>query len=166
MPRKDARIVVVCKIVQAPPDHLIIAGKYRLTRKLGQGGMGSVSAEQPGSALPSVIQSIDAGIVTNPVALSRFLREAQSAASLRSPHVVQIMDHGVDNGTPYIVMELLEGESLAERLTRLGRRGPTETARVLTQVAASNRCAHTRPASCIAISSPTTCSSSATTTKS
>ena len=49
------------------------------------------------------------------------MREAQAAASLRSPHVVQILDYGVDDTTPFIVMELLEGETLAERLKRVGR---------------------------------------------
>ncbi len=136
-------VVVVCKIVQAPPNDVIIAGKYRLTRKLGQGGMGAVwLAEHLSLKSYVAIKLIDLENVTNPEALSRFLREAQSAASLRSPHVVQIMDHGVDNGTPYIVMELLEGESLADRLTRLGRLQPAETARVLTHIARAIGRAH------------------------
>lgn len=75
-------------------------------------------------------------------ALARFLREAQSAASLRSPHVVQILDHGVDNGTPYIAMELLEGESLADRLARVGRLEPAELARIMTQVGRAIARAH------------------------
>ncbi len=48
------------------------------------------------------------------------MREAQSAATLRSPHVVQILDYGVDDKLPFIVMELLDGENLAQRLRRLG----------------------------------------------
>jgi serine/threonine-protein kinase len=75
-------------------------------------------------------------------ALARFLREAQSAASLRSPHVVQILDHGVDQGQPYIAMELLEGESLAERLIRDGTLSPVETSRIITHMARALSRAH------------------------
>jgi serine/threonine-protein kinase len=75
-------------------------------------------------------------------ALARFLREAQSAASLRSPHVVQILDHGVDEGQPYIAMELLEGESLAERLVRDGTLSPVETSRIITHMARALARAH------------------------
>ncbi len=51
-----------------------------------------------------------------PEAQARFEREAKAAAQLRSPHVVQILDHGVCEGTPYIAMELLDGEDLGKRL--------------------------------------------------
>jgi serine/threonine-protein kinase len=121
----------------------VIAGKYRLLRKLGQGGMGSVwYAEHMTLHSPVAIKLIDPSIADNAEALGRFLREAQSAASLRSPHVVQILDHGVDNGVPYIAMELLDGESLADRLTRVGRLSPGETARVLQHVARAIGRAH------------------------
>jgi serine/threonine-protein kinase len=80
----------------------------------------------------------------NPQALDRFRREARSAASLRSLHVVQILDDGVDDasGAPFIVMELLEGESLAERLARVGRLGPVDTARVVRHIARALGRAH------------------------
>ncbi len=121
----------------------VIAGKYRLLRKLGQGGMGSVwYAEHLTLHSPVAIKLIDPSIADNAEALGRFLREAQSAASLRSPHVVQILDHGVDNGIPYIAMELLDGESLADRLERVRRLSPQDTARVLVQVARAIGRAH------------------------
>jgi eukaryotic-like serine/threonine-protein kinase len=91
---------------------------------------------------PVAVKLIDPEVAQNPEALSRFLREAQAAAALRSPHVVQILDHGVDGGVPFIVMELLDGESLASRLERVGRLSPEETARVLTQVARAMTKAH------------------------
>ncbi len=77
-------------------------------------------------------------------ALNRFHREARSAAAIRSPHVVQIFDHGVDAtfGVPFIVMELMDGESLANRLARLGRIGPEEVARIFTHVARALSRAH------------------------
>jgi serine/threonine-protein kinase len=75
-------------------------------------------------------------------ATARFLREARLAAALRSPHVVQILDHGFDGVTPYIAMELLEGESLAERLERVGCLSPAETARVIQHLARAMTRAH------------------------
>src|SRR6185503_12368337 len=86
----------------------VLAGKYALVSKLGQGGMGAVwRAEHVQLRSPVAIKLIDQQIAQNPEALARFMREAQSAAALRSPHVVQILDFGADNGVPYIAMELL-----------------------------------------------------------
>src|SRR5882724_9030030 len=127
--------------VGAPPK--ILAGKYQLERELGRGGMGSVwLAQHLTLHSPVAIKLIDETVVTNPEALTRFLREAQAAASLRSPHVVQILDHGVDNGVPFIVMELLDGESLAARIERVRRLSPQETARIMTQVGRAMTKAH------------------------
>ena len=121
----------------------ILSGKYRLERELGRGGMGSVwLAQHLTLRSPVAIKLIDPGIATNPEALARFLREAQAAASLRSPHVVQILDHGVDEGVPFIVMELLEGESLAARIERSRQLTPSDTARILTQVGRAIARAH------------------------
>ncbi len=121
----------------------VFGGKYRLERKLGQGGMGSVwRAEHVQLKSPVAIKLIEETIATNPEALARFMREAQAAASLRSPHVVQILDHGADNGVPYIAMELLEGESLAQRLDRLKRLEPREAALVITHIARAVSRAH------------------------
>jgi eukaryotic-like serine/threonine-protein kinase len=113
----------------------VLGGKYALLTKLGQGGMGSVwRAEHIQLRSPVAVKLIDAQIVANPEALARFMREAQSAAALRSPHVVQILDYGADRGVPYIAMELLEGESLAHRLARVGRLPPAQTAHIMTHV--------------------------------
>ena len=105
--------------------------------------MGSVWLAQHLTLRSSVaIKLIDPAIATNPEALSRFLREAQAAASLRSPHVVQILDHGVDDGVPFIVMELLDGESLASRLERQRQLSPQDTANIMTQVCRAMNKAH------------------------
>lgn len=74
--------------------------------------------------------------------LSRFLREAQAAAALRSPHVVQILDYGVDRGTPYFAMELLDGESLRTRLRRVGRLNPKEAGTLFLQLGRAVSRAH------------------------
>jgi serine/threonine protein kinase len=121
--------------VTAPREHSIIAGKYRLIRQLGQGGMGSVwLAEHLTLCSQVAIKLIHVDMAGSAEVLGRFLREAQAAASLRSPHVVQILDHGVDDGTPYIAMELLDGESLADRLARVGRLEPAALARIMTGI--------------------------------
>ena len=124
-------------------EGLTLAGRYRLVTKLGQGGMGSVwRAEHLTLGIPVAIKLIDASIAQSEEALARFRREAQAAAELRSAHVVHIIDYGVENDTPYIAMELLEGESLAARLERVGKLSPLDTATILTQVVRALTRAH------------------------
>lgn len=91
---------------------------------------------------PVAIKVIDREVADGDLALSRFMREAQAAASLRSPHVVQILDYGTEEDRPFMVMELLEGETLADRIDRLGRLGPQETYRVMSHVARAVSKAH------------------------
>ena len=114
----------------------VLADRYRLLEPLGQGGMGTVwRAEHVELGSKVAVKLIDEGIAESSDALGRFKREAKAAAGLNSAHVVQIFDYGIDNGTPYIAMELLEGESLGERLDRTGTLSPEETLRVLTHAA-------------------------------
>jgi serine/threonine-protein kinase len=121
----------------------VLAGRYRLLRQLGQGGMGSVWEAEHLSLRSSVaVKIIDRALATSEDMRARFMREARAAASLRSPHVVQILDHGVDGDTPFIAMELLEGESLADKLDRLGSLPPAKAAHVLTHVARAVARAH------------------------
>jgi len=121
----------------------IIAGRYRLTSKLGQGGMGSVwRAEHLSLGSEVAIKLIDPAVAGSPEVRARFVREAQAAAQLRSPHVVQIIDYGVDDETPFIAMELMVGESLSDRLDREGRLSPEVTARIVTEVSRALGKAH------------------------
>ena len=92
-------------------------GPYRIVRKLGEGGMGVVYAAEDERLHRAVaIKTIrDAG---DSAARDRFMREARAAASLSHPNVCQLFDIGDTEGTPFLVMELLDGESLAERLGR------------------------------------------------
>lgn len=125
------------------PDDRVIAGKYRLIARLSKGGMGSVwRAQHLELDCPAAVKLLEPGFAESPEALTRFKREAQSAASLRSANIVQIFDFGVDNGTPYIAMELLRGQSLAERLSERCPLSPEETALVLSQVARAVGWAH------------------------
>lgn len=112
----------------------LLGGKYRLIRLLGQGGMGTVWHAQHLSLNASVALKFVTSNEMDAQGLQRFLGEARMAAALRSPHVVQILDYGVLDGIPHIAMELLEGQSLAERLAREGRLDVGDTARVIQHV--------------------------------
>src|SRR4051794_15643275 len=122
----------------------MLAGKYRLVREIARGSMGSIwYAEHALLRLPVAIKfmqlSDNVGGASTPLAraeaMRRFLAEARIAVAARSPHVVQVFDYGVDQGTPYLVMELLEGQPLAERLGKLGSLGAEETAAICVQIA-------------------------------
>src|SRR5215510_3880027 len=124
------------------PGH-VIANKFRLVRQLGRGGMGSVwAADHLALSSQVAVKIIDPAIARNQEALARFLREAQAAAALRSPHVVQTFDYGVQDGVPFIAMQLLEGESLAHRIERAGPIPLPETAKIMTQVGRAIARAH------------------------
>ncbi|MCC6897712.1 MAG: serine/threonine protein kinase [Polyangiaceae bacterium] len=128
---------------KVPEIGLVLAGRYRLDEKLGEGGMGTVwRAEHLVLCAPVAVKVLDRDISKDEEAHDRFIREARSAASLRSPHVVQILDYGVDDGFPYIAMELLEGETLQQRLARLGTMTALDTARVIAHVARAVARAH------------------------
>jgi serine/threonine-protein kinase len=125
----------------APGD--VLDGKYRLIAPLGSGGMGTVwRAEHLTLRSGVAVKVMNQRIADHPDALARFQREAQAAAALRSPHVVSVLDSGVHDGAPFVVMELLEGESLDQRLRRVGRLPFEETARIVTQVARALTRAH------------------------
>ena len=148
-----------------PIADLIVAERFRLVRMLGRGGMGSVwLAQHLGLDIPCAVKFIEGEYAAVPEAQARFEREAKAAAALRSPHVVQILDHGIWQGTPYIAMELLDGEDLGKRLQRLGRMPPERRLIASSRRSAARSRRRTRPASSTATSSPTTSSSCATTT--
>ncbi len=116
----------------APPPREIIAQRYRLLGQIGKGGMGSVwIAEHTSLKTRVAVKLLDPKLAEDATLRARFLREAKSAAALKSAHVVQILDHGVDDGVPYIAMELLDGESLRARLSREKRLEPAAAGRVL-----------------------------------
>ncbi|HMJ15805.1 MAG TPA: protein kinase [Polyangiaceae bacterium] len=120
---------------EKPPGDLV-AGKYRLTRLLGRGGMGSVwEGVHTSLGTHVAVKFIETEHATSSEARNRFENEARAAAKLRSKHVVQVYDHGVSlDGRPFIVMEFLAGEPLDRRLDRVNRLSPADTARIVHQV--------------------------------
>jgi len=122
---------------------MVLAGRYRLDRQLGKGGMGSVwLAEHLALNSWVAVKLMDPSIASTVEGAERFKREAQAAASLRSAHVVQVLDYGVHENTPFLVMELLQGQSLAECLERERRLSPERTLTVISQVARAIGRAH------------------------
>jgi serine/threonine protein kinase len=121
----------------------ILGDKYRLIRQLDKGGAGTVwLCEHVSLATAVVVKLIATELALAEDGRQRFLAEARALAALRSPHVVQVLDYGVDAGTPYIVMEYLDGESLADRLLRLGRLRPEDTGTVVRHVSRAIGRAH------------------------
>ncbi|HEX3774748.1 MAG TPA: serine/threonine-protein kinase [Polyangiaceae bacterium] len=114
----------------------IIANRYRLLRKLGAGGMGSVwLAHDQSLDSQCAIKLVDPEKAANEEVRVRFEREAKAAAQIRGVNVVDIFDHGIFDGIPYIVMEFLEGEDLGARLDRNGPLDLDQTYQVIAQVA-------------------------------
>ena len=121
----------------------LVAGKYRLLGPLARGAMGTIwRAEHVLLGCSVALKLIDDRAPLRAEARLRFLREARTAAALRGAHVVQLLDYGLDQETPYLVMELLAGESLRERLLRVGCLSKRETLRVVSQVARALSRAH------------------------
>lgn len=127
-----------------PVSGQIVGGRYRLVRPLGEGGMATVwAAEHLTMGNLVAVKIISTELLDCELAITRFSREARAAAQLRSPYVVQLFDHDVDPVVgPYIAMELLEGESLAERLEREHTLPPKNLCRILHQVSKGLMRAH------------------------
>ncbi len=120
-----------------------VAGSFRLVHELGRGAMGAVwRAHHTRLNVPCAVKFILGEAAEAPGPRARFEQEAQAAALLRSPHVVQVFDYGVWQGIPYIAMELLEGEDLDARLARAGRLGLGEAAAIVAQIALALERAH------------------------
>ncbi len=107
----------------------IVADKYRVDRVLGAGGMGVVLAAHHLHLDERVaIKTMLPSMLNQKEAVERFLREARAAVKIKSEHVARVSDVGkLDSGAPYMVMEFLEGEDLAERIAQHGPL-PTEQA--------------------------------------
>jgi len=122
----------------------LVAGKYRLTRLLGRGGMGSVWEgvhETLGTRV--AVKRIEVENAESAAVRKRFENEARAAAKLQSKHVVEVYDYGVGaDGHPFIVMQYLEGEALDKRLLRVGRLPAAETARIVVQICRALSRAH------------------------
>ncbi|HEY8428436.1 MAG TPA: serine/threonine-protein kinase [Sandaracinaceae bacterium] len=123
----------------------VVAGRYRLEKQLGEGGMAEVfRAEDLTDGRRVAVKILRADIATNPEAVERTKREGELLSQIDNPAIVQVETFGqLEDGTVFLVMELLEGETLGERMRR-GPLDPTELAPIVAGTCAGLHAAHSR----------------------
>lgn len=121
----------------------VIAGRYRLEAPIGAGGMAEVfRALDTTLDRPVAVKILAPQYAKDPSFVDRFKREAQAAARLNHPNVVGVYDSGSDDGTHYIVMEFIEGRTLADFLSKGGRLAPTKAVEIAERIADALEAAH------------------------
>jgi len=142
-PEDDARRMEPTEVL--PSGHLV-DGKYRLGRLIGEGGMGAVyEAEHTGLGAAVAIKLLNEGFTTDQKAVSRFRREGRAAAAIRHENIVAVYDTGTsEQGVPFLVMELLDGESLSSFLRRERAVSPKVAAAIAVQILAGLGAAHSK----------------------
>jgi hypothetical protein len=124
-------------------DELGRLGKYRVLKVLGHGGMGIVFlAEDPKLNRNVAIKAMLPALAASASAGKRFLREAQAMAAVKHDHIVTIFQVDEERGVPFLVMELLQGESLDDRLKRESKLPPAEVLRIGREIAEGLQAAH------------------------
>jgi len=120
-----------------------LGGRYRVEELLATGGMGEVWAARDLLLDRAVaVKVLGGALAGDGRAAERLRREARAAARLEHPSIARVLDLGEQDGRPYLVMELLEGESLAARIDRAGAMAAPEAARVVAAVADALEAAH------------------------
>lgn len=135
-------------MTDASPDTLapetVVAGKLRVVRALGQGGMGAVyEVEHVFTKHRRALKLLHPQFAANPAVVARFLREASAAGRIGNPHIVETFDAGqLPGGEPYLVMELLSGSALDQLLARRGRLPVAEAIEIVRQACSGVQAAH------------------------
>ena len=118
-------------------------GSFRVLSLLGEGGMGRVYlAEHILIGRRAAIKVLSADIAAKEELVSRFFTEARAVNDIRHPNIVEVTDFGTFGNQPYIVMELLDGETLEQRLLRVSTMDASSVARVVAQIAAAVGAGH------------------------
>lgn len=122
----------------------LVGGKYRIVRRIGVGGMGSVyEARHAGLGTPVAIKVLLPQLAKVPTVADRFRREAQVSATLKHPHVIQVTDvDQLPDGRPYLVMELLKGQTLQDYLDQHKSLSREEAVDIGLQILLGLECAH------------------------
>ena len=116
----------------------LLADRYRLNAHLARGGMADVyAASDEVLGRKVAVKMLHANYATDEAFIQRFRREAQAAANLTHPNIVSIFDTGKDNGHYFIVMELVEGQTLRDVLRSDGPLLPRRAAEIASEVAAA-----------------------------
>jgi eukaryotic-like serine/threonine-protein kinase len=123
----------------------VLSGRYRLEAKLGSGGMSTVYlARDETLDRPVAVKVMHREMSEQEDQLARFRQEARAVAKLSHPNVVSVIDAGEDGGHPYIVFEYVEGETLKQRVARIGALDPQEAIAYAIEVARGLAVAHAR----------------------
>jgi len=127
-----------------PREGKVLQGRYRILSLLAEGGMGVVyKGERVGIGRPVVIKFLHAVLSDKPGIVDRFEREARATARLNHPNCVALVDFGIDEGAPYLVMEYVEGKTLADLLDH-GPVKPERAIEISKQILAGLEHAHER----------------------
>jgi serine/threonine protein kinase len=118
-------------------------GDYELLDMIAEGGMGTVyRARHQGTGTIVALKLVPPHLAGNAVLMKRFQQEYSAASSLDHPNIVRALEFGFHGSSPYMVMELIEGESLGQRLEREGRLPEAEAIRIIAQAAQGLQKAH------------------------
>jgi serine/threonine-protein kinase len=136
-------------MTEAKPESKIavgaeLVGKYRVTREIGRGGMAAVyEAIHLALGKKVAVKVLAADLAASTTVIERFFREARAASSVKSPYIVDIYDSGrLEDGRPFIAMEMLDGETLYDLMTRVRLIDPQTTIRIISQCAKGLMKAH------------------------
>src|SRR6267154_619347 len=122
-----------------------LSGRYRLDSRIGAGGMSTVYLALDVTLQRQVaIKLMNREVASDSDQLERFRREARAVAQLSHPHIVGVIDAGEDESRPYIVFEYVEGETLKERIRRVGRLPIAEAVAYAIEIARALGAAHAR----------------------
>jgi serine/threonine protein kinase len=126
------------------PRGTLLGGKYRIDREIGRGGMAAVyEAENVNINKRVAIKLLAGHLTASQTVVERFLREARAVSAIKSPHICEVYDSGrLDDNTPFLVLELLEGESLYDAMCRDRQMSPAVTLSIVLQAAKGLAKAH------------------------
>ncbi|MEM1031114.1 MAG: serine/threonine-protein kinase [Myxococcota bacterium] len=126
------------------PKGTVLSGKYRIVREIGRGGMAAVYEATNVDIDKRVAIKLLAGhLASSQTVVERFLREARAVSQITSPHICDVYDSGrLEDGAPFLVLELLEGESLYDTMCRERQMTPEVTLTIILQVARGLAKAH------------------------
>lgn len=121
-----------------------IGGDCTILQKLGEGGMGAVFRALLADGSSVAVKILQPNLATEPVIVARFEREALMAGQIDHPNVVRILGRGIEEGVPYMVMELVEGRDLFEVISKDGKLSPARAATIASQICDAVATAHDR----------------------
>src|SRR5882724_882443 len=128
-------MVFVKAMPNQEPAESLLGGKYRILDRLGGGGLGDVyRGESVLTGRPVALKILRPDLAPDATLAARFYQEAQAVNRIRHPNIVDVLDGGVSDDGPYIVMERLSGESVAVAVARLGKLSTEATLAIGAQV--------------------------------